>query len=106
MLKLSHQQMDAIRHSELRFKLADRLDDRGCLTKPLSGLSPVQFGDLHDACVDTLKNEAPVVEVFTAEQDLGPYLVIIRGLAGAYFVDAVDRDEEGVFSDLEEARSS
>jgi hypothetical protein len=105
MRRLSRPQMDAIRRSELRFKLADYLDDHGCLTKPLSVLAPVQIDTLHDACIGTLTNEAPVVEVFTAEQDLGPYPIVIRGVAGAYFVHAADRDEDGVFSELEEARS-
>jgi len=105
MLKLSRQQMDAIRQSELRFKLADHLDDRSCLIKPLSVLTPAQVDGLHDACVDTLKNEAPAIEEFTAEQDIGPYLVLIRGVAGAYFVEAADYDDSGFFSELEEARS-
>jgi hypothetical protein len=105
MLKLSRLQMDAIRLSELRFKLADHLDDRSCLIKPLSVLTPAQVDGLHDACVHTLKNEAPAIEEFTAEQDLGPYLVVIRGVAGAYFVEAADHDDSGVFSELEEARS-
>ena len=85
MLKLSRQQMDAIRQSELRFKLTSDLDDRSSLIKPLSILTPVQVDRLHDACVDTLKNEAPAIEEFTAEQDLGLYLVVIRGAAGALF---------------------
>jgi hypothetical protein len=105
MLKLSRQQMDAIRQSELRFKLADYLEDRGCLIKPLSILTPVQIDRLHDACVDTLRNESPVIEEFTAEQDCGPYLVVIRGVAGAYFVEAADHDDSGFFSELDEARS-
>jgi hypothetical protein len=105
MLKLSRQQMDAIRQSELRFKLADHLDDRSCLTKPLSVLTPAQVEGLHDACVDTLKNEAPALEEFTAEQDLGSYLGLIRGVAGAYFVEPADYDDSGFFSELEEARS-
>jgi hypothetical protein len=105
MLKLSRKQMDAIRQSELRFKLADSLDNRGCLIKPLSVLTPIPIDSLHDACVDALKNEAPAIEEFTAEQDIGPYLVSIRGVAGAYFVEAADHDDSGVFSELEEARS-
>jgi integrase len=105
MLKLSRQQMDAIRQSELRFKLADYLEDRGCLIKPLSILTPIQIDSLHDACVDTLKNDAPAIEEFAAEQGCGPYLVVIRGVAGAYFVEAADHDDSGFFSELDEARS-
>jgi hypothetical protein len=95
----------AIRQSELRFNLAGYLDDRSCLTKPLSILTPVQVDRLHDACVDTLKNEAPAIEEFTAEQDCGPYLVVLRGVAGAYFVEAADHDDSGVFSELAKACS-
>ena len=68
-------------------------------------MTPVQVDRLHDACVDTLKNEAPAIEEFNAEQDIGLYLVVIRGVAGAYFVEAADHDDSGVFSELAEARS-
>ena len=84
---------------------ASYLDDRSCLTKPLSILTPVQVDRLHDACVDTLKNEAPAIEEFSAEQDIGPHLVVIRGVAGAYFVEAADHDDSGFFSELAKARS-
>jgi hypothetical protein len=93
MLKLSDKQIDAIRNSELGGKLDHCLKDpRYCLS---------------DACIDVLTNEAPAIEVFTAEQDrsLGPYHVGIRGVPGAYFVFALDHDDIGVFSDLDEARS-
>ena len=68
-------------------------------------MTPVQVDRLHDACVDTLKNEAPAIEEFNVEQDIGPYLVVIRGVVGAYFAEAADRDDSGVFSELEEAHS-
>jgi hypothetical protein len=103
MLKLSRQQIDAIRQSESRFRLADCFEDRGCLIKPLNVLTPIQMDSLCDACLDVLKNEAPAIEELTAEQDVGPYLVVIRGVAGAYFVEAADHDDSGVFSELEEA---
>jgi hypothetical protein len=62
-------------------------------------------GYFADACLDVLKNEAPATEKFTAEQDLWPYFVAIRGVAGSYFVEAADHDDASVFSGLEEARS-
>ncbi len=68
-------------------------------------LTPIQIDSLHDACVDTLKNDAPAIEEFAAEQGCGPYLVVIRGVAGAYFVEAADHDDSGFFSELDEARS-
>ena len=91
MLKLSDNQIDAIRNSELRNKVTEYLKNPNYC--------------LHEACIDVLTNEAPAIEVFTAEQDLGPYLVGIRGVPAAYFVFCADHDDVGVFSDIEEARS-
>jgi hypothetical protein len=91
MLKLSDKQIDAIRNSELGAKLDDYLrDSRYCLS---------------DACIDVLTNEAPAIEVFTAERDVGPFTSVFGGVSGAYFVFSLERDDVGVFSDLEEARS-
>ena len=42
---------------------------------------------------------------FTAEQDLGPYPICICGVPGAYYVEAFEHDDIGLFSTLEEARS-
>jgi hypothetical protein len=105
MLELSDTQIDAIRSSELRAKLADYLEDPRLVTHPLPELAQDDIDCLWDACVDVLTNEAPVIEGFTAEQDTGPYHVGIRGVPGAYFVFGLERDNIGVFSDLEEARS-
>jgi hypothetical protein len=55
--------------------------------------------------MDVLTNEAPEVQEFTAEQDLGPYRILIRGVPGAYFVQALDHEDEGFFSTLEEANA-
>ena len=60
---------------------------------------------LRDACLDALKSEAPAIRNLLLNRISGPYLVVIRGVAGAYFVEAADRDDSGVFSELGEARS-
>jgi hypothetical protein len=73
-MKLSEKQIEAIR--QLGLLKADQ--------KKLTG------GELHDAAYDALTNEAPVVESFTAEQDKGAYHVCIRGIPGAYFVQATE----------------
>ncbi|WP_315735979.1 hypothetical protein [Bradyrhizobium sp. SZCCHNR1093] len=105
MLKLSANQIDAIRNSELRAKLAEHMKSNQHLIQPLSELDQDSFDCLSDACIDVLGNQAPAIEEFHAEQDLGRYPVGIRGVPGAYFVFSADRDDLGVFSDLEEARS-
>jgi hypothetical protein len=102
MLTLSNQQIDAIRQSELRFKLSDSLKPRSLLSKPLIAINEDDFDALYDACMDVFHHDAPGVQEFTAEQTLGPYSIWIRGVAGAYFVQSPD-DEYGVFSTLEEA---
>ena len=106
MLKLLHDQIDAIRNSELRVKFADYSQDPKHLILPLSELDQGSIDSLWNVCIDALTSEAPVVEWFTAEQDLGPYFVSVRGVPGAYFVEAAERDNLGVFSNLEEARST
>ena len=55
--------------------------------------------------MDALENDGPIVEAYTAEQDLGPYGIFIRGVPGAYFVETMDRDSIGTFSTLEDARN-
>jgi hypothetical protein len=60
---------------------------------------------LHDAAFDALVNEAPVVAQWKAKQsdEYGGYFVVVRGVPGAYFVQALDHDDIGIFSDLTEA---
>lgn len=50
-------------------------------------------------------NEAPVVAQWEAKQsdEYGEYFVVVRGIPGACFVQALDHDDIGVFSDLAQA---
>ena len=69
-----------------------------------ASLTPDERGARYELAFDVLTNSAPLVERYTAVQDLGPYPVVIVGVPGAYFVDALDYDRRGVYSSLEEAR--
>jgi hypothetical protein len=89
-MKLSERQVEAIRQSGL-LKARE---------KKLTG------AELHDAAYDVLSNGAPVVHSFTAEQDKGTYHVCIRGVPGAYFVEALEYDNHGVFDDIDSARNA
>jgi hypothetical protein len=61
--------------------------------------------DRHDLAVDALSNNAPAVFSKEAEQDKGAYSVVIRGVPGAFFVEAMEHDNAGVFDSLDEAKS-
>ena len=89
-MKLSEKQIEAIKQSGLLKARQRKLT--GC--------------ELHDSAYDALSNEAPVVESFTAEQDKGAYHVCIRGIPGAYFVEAMEYDDVGVFDDIDSARDA
>lgn len=70
----------------------------------LHGINAMVY-EVEPACaqaslLEALVNEAPVVVQWTAEQDLGKYFVTVRGVPGAYFVEALDREDDGVYSDL------
>lgn len=59
--------------------------------------------EVHDAAYDALVTEAPEVRAWDAEQDKGVYSVVVRGILGAYFVQAMEYDDDGVYSTLDEA---
>lgn len=59
--------------------------------------------EVHHAAYDTLVTEAPEVRAWEAEQDTGVYSVVVRGITGAYFVQAMEYDDDGVYSALDEA---
>ncbi len=69
----------------------------------LPNSSKLKPADMEDAAFDAWKNESPVVKSWTAEQDKGAYDVVVRGIPGAYFVEAIEYDDEGPFSSVGEA---
>lgn len=90
MLKLTDDHIAAVLDSDI--------NDQNC-----DNMSAVEKYDL---ALELLTNESPEVGGFTAEQDLGEYGVVIRGVEGAYIVQAQDFDDEGVFSTLDKAKSA
>lgn len=106
MIDLSRKQIDAVRSDPtVGPEVAASLGDPSLVSKPSDSLADSEWDDLHDACLDALTNKAPDVESFDAEQSKGVYSVYIRGVPGAYFVSAIEFDDSGVFSTLEEARN-
>jgi hypothetical protein len=109
-MNLTVEQIDAIRFSkELSAEVASCLDSYKALasnpaTESSSELTNEDYDALRDVCLEVLGNEAPTVEEYTAEQDKGAYAVTVRGVPGAYFVQALEYDDKGVFSTLDEAR--
>ena len=89
-MKLTTKQLNAVKES-------------GLLTAEPNTLTE---DDLYDSGYDALLNEAPTIEQFTAEQSKGEYPVVIRGVPGAYFVQALEYDDIGVFDNIEQARDA
>lgn len=56
-----------------------------------------------DTATDVFLNEAPIITSWEAEQDQGPYTICVRGINGAYFIEALEYEDIGVFDTLEEA---
>jgi hypothetical protein len=48
-------------------------------------------------------NDAPTVKEITGEGDYGAFGIIVRGVDGAYFVSALEFDDEGPFTTFDEA---
>jgi hypothetical protein len=85
-MKFSEKQIESIRQSGLLRARQRKLSD----------------DELHDV----FENNAPCVESYTAEQDKGAYSVNIRGVPGAYYVETMESDNDGVFDDVDSARAA
>lgn len=106
MLEISREQIDAVRNDLLlSSEVGLRLLEPSVAREPAASLSEDDWDNLGDACLEALTNDAPEVESFDAEQSKGVYSVTIRGVPGAYFVSAIEFDDSGVFSSLDEARA-
>lgn len=105
MLEMTADQIEAVRADPLlSSEVVSRLPDPAVARKPVASLSEDEWSYLYDACLEALTNEAPLVESFNAEQSKGVYSVTIRGIPGAYFISAIEFDDSGVFSTLDDAR--
>ena len=103
MLEMRDEHIDAVRRSSLRKQLIKMTSDPSLLTSDLAVLNASALAELHDLTLDLLLNHAPVVEEFLAEESKGIYPITIRGVEGAYFVDAQEYDHEGLFSTIDDA---
>lgn len=56
-----------------------------------------------DMVVDAFINEAPIISSYTAEQDKGEYSILVRGVPGAFSVEAQEFEDAGVFDSVEDA---
>jgi hypothetical protein len=89
---------------ELRQKIMLSLSDPACASIPLHKLSEDQYADLYNTAWNAWRNDSPVVVELSAEQDKGVYSINIHGVTGAYFVTAIEYDNQGPFDSLEDAR--
>lgn len=106
MIDLTREQIDAVRSDPfLGPEVAASLGDASLARRPADMLTDSEWDSLQEACLEALTNEAPDVESFEAEQGKGAYSVCIRGVPGAYFVTAIEFDDSGAFSTLEDARN-
>lgn len=104
MLEINKEQIDVVRRSDALCDLIrEQLSDPSLSLKDRSLLSDDEWAELEDACLEVLRNEAPIVKEIDAEQSKGVYTISIHGIPGAYWVFAPEFDIEGVFSTLSEA---
>jgi hypothetical protein len=103
MLDMQNEHVDAVRHSALRAQLIKMVSHPSLLTSDIAALNASELAELQDVALDLLLNYAPVVEEFLAEESKGIYPITIRGVEGAYFVDAQEYDTEGMFSTIDDA---
>ena len=110
-LRLSLEQIDAIRRSKarkLKRELLSRLYEKSLLTADIRSISLDQYGDLYDASVDALQNcnihVQRYVNELIDEDSFSPYIHIL-GIPGAYWLNAGESGDRGVWSTLDEAES-
>ena len=60
---------------------------------------PDDYDALYDEALDALNN-GPEVRSWTAEQDKGAYSIIIKGVPGAYIIQALEYDELRPFENI------
>ena len=59
-----------------------------------------------DRAWEILIDNAPIVREYEAEQDKGAYAVVIRGVEGVYFIQAVEYDDLGPYETLSAAEEA
>lgn len=92
--------------SQLRGDVIEYLGDGSLLDAGWDQLTDDQREELADACYVVMLKNAPQVLEYELEQDFGPYPAFIRGVAGCYFLDMLERDTIGPFSTIELAKKA
>ena len=105
-MEISPEQVRAILRSTLREQVIANAPGVNQLSNDPSSLSDAVLRAIADDALEVLINFGDEVEMFEAEQSKGIYSVDIVGVDGAYYVRATEFDDKGVFSTLEEARST
>lgn len=101
-LRLSPAQINAVR-SALTGEVRDWLEDRSLATKSLDSMKQDELDEVYEAAYSALRNAAPIVRSYTAQQNEGPYSVWIAGIDGVYLLMAPEHDTLGPFSTLSDA---
>jgi|LauGreDrversion4_2_1035121.scaffolds.fasta_scaffold339452_2 hypothetical protein len=104
-MEISPEQVRAILRSELREKVISKVRGVAQILHDPSSIPDAVLRNIASDALEVLNDDGPEVEVYEAEQSKGIYLVVIVGVEGAYFVRAIEYDDQGLFSSLEEARS-
>jgi hypothetical protein len=104
-MEINHHQIRAILKSPLRAELIREVGSAFDLSGAPERLPDEVLTAIASCAEEVLLNEAPEVESFNAEQSKSAYSVTTYGVEGAYFVRAIEFDDLGVFSTLEEARA-
>ena len=109
--RLSLEQIDVIRRStarKLKRELLARLSEKSLLKVDIRSISMDQYGDLYDASVDALQNcnihVKRYVNELIDEDSFSPYIHVL-GIPGAYWLNAGESGDRGVWSTLDEAES-
>lgn len=93
-----------LKHPEMREWMLQRLDDTSLASADIEGLSCSDFAVLHDAALDVFGNEGiPIVKAYLAEGGYGDYPIEIAGVEGVYVVRALEDEDTGFFTTVEEA---
>jgi len=95
-LELRH--LRAIIRSRILFPhILEALEGKVIPSRSRNRLTDAEVLDIQDECFDVWQNESPMVYQRHQRGDYGEYPIQVSGVPGAYFVAAMEFDEEGPF---------
>ena len=107
MMTLEDKHLNAIRRVPVfRNALIRGLSRPDLLTRALSRMSDDERAEVYDACMDAWINGAPCVFSREREPEYDAYdsfTYSVRGVRGAYFLQAITRDDLGPYTSKREA---